>query len=101
MDRETQIADELQTLRRLCNEAAPREEREKLVQSLSQYAFLEAEHQVVFESIRSLFQRGSISEVQLRVHLNNRGFPDTDLEKYFQAAPSRPTTSQATDKVTP
>jgi hypothetical protein len=26
---------------------------------------------------------------QLRVHLNNRGFPDTEVEKYFHSATSR------------
>jgi hypothetical protein len=41
---------------------------------------------VVFESIRALFSCGDFSAVQLRVHLNNRGFPDTDVEKYFQRA---------------
>jgi len=54
------------------------------MRSLSQSAFIEPEHQVVFESIRVLFPRGPISVAQLRVHLNNRGFPDTDVEKYFQ-----------------
>jgi hypothetical protein len=85
MDRETQFATELQALRALCDEAAPREARQRLMQSLSQRAFIEPEHQVVFESIRALFPRGPISVAQLRVHLNNRGFPDTDVEKYFQA----------------
>jgi hypothetical protein len=83
MDRETQFATELQALRVLCDEAIAREQRRRLLQSLAQHTFIEAEHQVVFESIRALFQRGPISMAQLRVHLNNRGFPDTDVEKYF------------------
>jgi hypothetical protein len=86
MDRETQFAAELQTLRALCDEAAPSEDRQRLMQSLSRHAFIEPEHQVVFESIRALFSRGPISAPQLRVHLNNRGFPDTDVAKYFQPA---------------
>jgi hypothetical protein len=86
MDRETQFANELQALRTLCDEAAPRDERRILLLSLSPYTFVEPEHQVVFESIQALFPRGPISEVQLRVHLNNRGFPSTDVEKYFQSA---------------
>ena len=84
MGRESQPADELQALRSLCDEASPRTARQKLLQSLSPQSFLEPEHQVVFESIRALFSRGDFSAVQLRVHLNNRGFPDTDVEKYFQ-----------------
>jgi hypothetical protein len=89
MDRETKSATELQALRVLCDEAAPREERQRLMQSLSHHAFIEPEHQVVFESICALFPRGPISAAQLRVHLNNRGFPDTDVEKYFQPARAR------------
>jgi hypothetical protein len=86
MNHQTQAATELEALRVLCDEAAPRDSRQKLLQSLIGHSFLEPEHQVVFESIRALFPRGSFSLAQLRVHLNNRGFPDTDVEKYFQVA---------------
>ncbi len=41
------------------------------------------EHQVVFESIRFLLSRGTLTAARLAVHLNNRGFPDVDMEKYF------------------
>jgi hypothetical protein len=88
MDRETQFATDLQALRSLCDEAIPREERLSLMQSLSGHVFVEPEHQVVFESIRALFTRGPVSMAQLHVHLNNRGFPDTEVEKYFQPATS-------------
>jgi hypothetical protein len=101
MDRETQFATELQALRALCDEAIAREERQKLMQSLAQHAFIDSEHQVVFESIRALFPRGPLSVAQLRVHLNNRGFPDTDVEKYFQPAKSEQVKQRPTDKVTP
>lgn len=99
MDRETQIADELRTLRRLCDEAATREERQQLLPSLNGHLFLEPEHQVAFESIRILLSRGPVSAALLRVHLNNRGFPDTDVEKYFQPAPSERTEQPTTNKV--
>ncbi len=89
MDRNEKIAADLQTLRALCNEATAREQRLALLQSLSPHDFLEPEHQVVFESIRILLQRGSVSLSQLRVHLNNRGFPDIDAEKYFPEARAR------------
>jgi len=101
MDRETQFATELQALRALCDEAAPREERQRLMHSLSGHVFIEPEHQVVFESIRALFPRGPIPVAQLRIHLNNRGFPDTDVEKYFQAAPAGNTEQRPMDKGTP
>jgi hypothetical protein len=101
MDREPQFTTELQALRALCNAAAPREEREGLLQSLRQHAFVEPEHQVVFESIRALFPRGPLSAAQLRLHLNNRGFPDTDVEKYFQPAPPEHFKQETSDKITP
>ena len=86
MDRNEKISADLQTLRMLCDEATSREERLALLQSLSERDFLKPEHQVVFESISILLQRGSISLPQLRVHLNNRGFPDIDAENYFPSA---------------
>ena len=70
------------------------------MQSLAQHTFIESEHQVVFESIRALFPRGPISATQLRVHLNNRGFPDTDVEQYFSPAQAGNTEERPTDKVT-
>jgi hypothetical protein len=101
MDRETQSATELQALRVLCDDAITREQRQGLMQSLADHAFIETEHQVVFESIRFLFPRGPISEAQLRVHLNNRGFPDTDVEKYFLPAPTGNIEHWPPDKITP
>src|SRR6185437_3099670 len=37
--------------------------------------------------ICALFPRGPITAQKLIIHLNNRGFPDTDIEKYFATAP--------------
>jgi len=101
MNRETQIATELQALRALCDAAITREERQTLMKSLSEHDFIEPEHQVVFESLRALFPRGPISLGQLRIHMNNRGFPDTDVEKYFQPAPVESIEHRAVDKLTP
>jgi hypothetical protein len=100
MDPETQFTAELQSLRTLCDESAPRDERQTLMNSLNQHIFIEPEHQVVFESIQTLFPRGPISMAQLRVHLNNRGFPDTDVEKYFQSPSGGNIRQQHTGKVT-
>ncbi len=86
MDRAAQLAAELQTLRALCDETTPREERRRLIEDLSPHTFVEPEHQVVFESICALFSRGRLSAARLTVHLNNRGFPDTDAAKYFPGA---------------
>jgi hypothetical protein len=101
MDRQTQFATELEALRVLCDEAIPREPRQKLMQSLFDHTFLVPEHQVVFESIRALFPRGPISLEQLRLHLNNRGFPDTDVEKYSRPAQTENTELRPADKIRP
>jgi hypothetical protein len=98
MDPDKRIATDLQTLRALCDEATSRGERLAFLQSLSQRDFLEPEHQVVFESISILLQRGSISLPQLRVHLNNRGFPDIDTENYFPEARTRRRSDENPDK---
>jgi len=101
MDREKQFAADLQALRALCDEATSREERQQLLQLLSRHAFAQPEHQVVFESICVLFRHGPVSLPQLRVHLNNRGFPDVDVETYFQAPLARHAQPLPSDKVTP
>jgi hypothetical protein len=83
MDRQAQSANDFRALCALCDASRPTEDRQKLLQSLTEHGFIEPEHQVVFDSISVLLARGPISLPQLRIHLNNRGFPDTDAEKYF------------------
>ncbi len=73
-------------LRALCDVSVPREQRQQLAQSFNHHAFIKPEHQVVFESIRALLSHGEVTVARLNVHLNNRGFPDTDVEKYFRSA---------------
>lgn len=85
MDRAANSKNELQWLHILCCEATSREHQLELLQSLQDHVFQYTEHQVVFESVRFLILRGALSAERLTVHLNNRGFPDVDLKKYFQA----------------
>jgi replicative DNA helicase len=86
MDRAAVLVAEVQVLGTLCNQAGTSEQRAEVVCALNQYAFLEPEHQIVFESIRSLLSADRLSSARLAVHLNNRGFPDVDLERYYAAA---------------
>lgn len=86
MDRAANLDDELQTLRILCGESASRDQQLEILQLLDGRVFQDPEHQVVFESVRFLFSRGRVSAARLGVHLNNRGFPDVALEKYFPPA---------------
>ena len=97
MDREAQRATELQALRALCLGETPRDQQEQIMKFLSAHSLLDPEHQVVFESLRLLLPRGPISVERLRVHLNNRGFPDTDVEKYFQPTQRKPKRRPAGD----
>ena len=82
-----QVDAELDLLRALCNGRGTRERTIALVQALASYRFTEAEHQIVFESARDLLTRHALSVATLVLHLNNRGFPDLNLEKYFVAMP--------------
>jgi hypothetical protein len=86
MDRATTSQDEIELLRVLCDDAALLARRLELMQSLRGYVFRDPENQVIFESICFLLPRGGVSAERLTVHLNNRGFPDVDLQKYFFAA---------------
>ena len=97
LDRADRLALELDVLRALCSGAGTSEQRRALSESLARYRFSEPEHQVVFESLCALSRRKEISAASLAVHLNNRGFPDLDLEKYFAAAP--PSVEQALVRV--
>ncbi len=87
MDHERALRDELRILRTLCDETAPREQRAQLLNSCLADSFVVPEHQIVFESIRMLFPLGPLTARQLLVHLTRRGFPDTDVDKYFAPQP--------------
>jgi len=100
MDHETKFAAEIQALRALCDPSVPREERLKLLESVGPRDFIQPEHQVVFESICALLWRAEVTAARLRVHLNNRGFPDTDVEKYFQPAANSPAAQTSSGRET-
>jgi hypothetical protein len=76
--------NELKILRTLCDEAVPRAQRLQLLHSIQPNRFEVPEYAIVFESIRALLSLGPITAAHLRVHLTRRGFPDTDVEKYFE-----------------
>ena len=88
MDRAANSDDDLRVLQILCGKSASREQRLEIVQSLHDHVFRDPEHQVVFESARFLLSTGVLSAGRLTVHLNNRGFPDVNLEKYFTPMPT-------------
>lgn len=57
--------------------------RNEILQSLQNYSFVEPEHQAVFQALCAFPPGASVSIEQLTVKLNNRGFPDIELERYF------------------
>jgi len=97
LDGADRLALELDVLRALCSASGTSEQRQALNESLARYRFREPEYQVVFESVCAMSGRKEISAAMLAVHLNNRGFPDVDLEKYFDAVP--PSLEQALARV--
>jgi hypothetical protein len=86
-DSAERFAVELEVLRALCCGAGTLEQRKALLQAVARWGLVEPEHQVVFESLCALSGRKGLSAVLLGVHLNNRGFPDVGMEKYFVAEP--------------
>lgn len=76
-------------------------QRQNLMKSLDGHVFLDPEYQVVFESIRALLHSGPISSARLALHLNNRGFPDIDTDRYFPAAGVHLEPHERTNKTEP
>jgi hypothetical protein len=87
MDHASVSRAEIEILGALMKQVGSIAERTELARSLSGYAFIEPEHRIVYESICSLLPRDRVSTEVLAVHLNNRGFPDVNLETYYAAAP--------------
>lgn len=74
-------------LRALANGKVSSARHREILDLLHDYEFLDSDHQVVYESLREIARLQPISQSRLAVHLNNRGFPDIDLEKYFEGTP--------------
>jgi hypothetical protein len=98
MERPANTEDEVRLLRALCEEDTSGATRLEILHSLEGHVFVDPEHQVVFESIRFLLPRGGVSEARLAVHLNNRGFPDVGLEKYFSGVTMNDSRREIRDK---
>lgn len=74
-------------LRLLCQAGLTGAERVENMRLLSGYRFRDGEHQIIFESLRELRAADpkTIRE-QLFARLNNKGFPDLDLDWLFEPA---------------
>jgi hypothetical protein len=85
MERSKSSLVEIEILGTLIKRVGTNAQRTELVRRLENYAFVEPEHRIVFESICFLLARNKVSKENLTIHLNNRGFPDVDLGRYIAA----------------
>ncbi len=82
---------ERNVLRALCQSAARSDVLARSITLLAHYRFREPAHQIVFDALRELGHRSGrqIREL-LAVRLNNKGFPDLNLEPFFEPSPVSP-----------
>jgi hypothetical protein len=78
---------EREVIRALCSDGADTVSRTKYFEMLSRYKFIEPEHRVIFDALRSLRASDtSTLRERLIIRLNNLGFPDLDLAPFFLPA---------------
>ena len=95
---ETLLAAEREILRALCQSAADGLVRKEGLTLLADYSFRDNFHQLVFDAVRELRHLPPrIFREQLPIRLNNLGFPDLDLDIFFQ--PSILTDSQVMSRM--
>ena len=88
------IEAERNLLRALCTGAAEASVLLEATETLASYAFAEPLHQIIFDVLVEIGPRDPcVVREQLAVRLNNKGFPDLDLETFF--APSSLTAGEA------
>jgi len=79
------LVAERDVLRAMCQGTAERPVRSEGLAILRDYRFADSVHQLVFETLRQIpSDAPQIIREQLPVRLNNKGFPDLDLEVFFQ-----------------
>jgi len=85
------VEGERQALRTLCGAPLTATERAEAARLLANYRFCEPAHQVLFEALRELRTPDprAIRE-RLPVFLNNKGFPDLDLNWLFEPSQFAP-----------
>jgi hypothetical protein len=84
--RERIIAVERQLLAALCQGLLDQGRGEELLRRLEKHAFALPDHEVIFRALRKLppIRPGLLREA-LAVMVTRMGFPDADLEVYFEA----------------
>ncbi|HKV27960.1 MAG TPA: hypothetical protein VJN90_06780 [Candidatus Acidoferrales bacterium] len=76
---------EIRLLRFICDATRDKSEREILIRVLADYAWLDADNEILFEAIRGLFSRNTQDILShLPAELTRRGFPDLPWEPLRQ-----------------
>jgi hypothetical protein len=77
--------NEERVLRGLCSDGVTVRDRAEIVSRLKGYAWLEAEHRVVFDAIARCREMGSAAvRAELQNVTTRLGFPDLDLADYLR-----------------
>lgn len=79
------IEAERNALRALCQGTAQGSVHAEGLSILAPYAFVDKVHQLVFDTLREILSADpEVIRAQLPSRLNNRGFPDLDVETFFK-----------------
>jgi hypothetical protein len=80
------IEAERNALRALCQDTCDGSVRAQGMRILTSYPFVDAVHQLLFDTLREIPSADpEVIRAQLPTRLNNRGFPDLDMETFFEA----------------
>lgn len=80
------LKNERAVLAALCQGKLLRADWDEAVARLATYRFADAVHQLVFDTLGEMnTSDAQVIREQLAVRLNNKGFPDLDLEGFFSA----------------
>lgn len=93
-DRRSVIDAEREILRAMCLGTPERTIRAEAIDLLANYPFADSAHQLLFDALREI--RTDVPRLireQLPAHLSNKGFPDMDVETFFE--PHKLTATQA------
>ena len=79
------VESELYVLRAMCQGTPERRVYDEGMTILANYPFVDKTHQLVYDALRELHSDvPTIIQALLPSRLTNKGFPDIDVETYFQ-----------------
>ena len=92
-DNDTRVEAERQLLAALCQNSLDADTRAEVLRRLARCVFADPEHEVIFRALTKLPEHDpERGRIELGVRVTRMGFPDFDLEPFFNVAP--PDTSE-------